>query len=42
MGRIVHKYVRDIEKATEFNRRLKEDNSRRLIEITPDDPNRFR
>ena len=42
MVRIVHKYVRDIEKATEFNRRLKEDNSRRLIEITPDDPNRFR
>ena len=37
MGRIVHKYVRDIEKATEFVRKLKEDSSRRLIEITVDD-----
>jgi len=38
MGRIVHKYVRDIEKATEFVRKLKDDRSRRLVEITPDNP----
>ena len=38
MGRIVHKYVRDIEKATEFVRKLKDDDSRRLVEIKPDNP----
>jgi len=37
MGRIVHKYVRDIEKANEFVEKLKSDDKRRLIEITPED-----
>lgn len=36
MSRIVHKYVQDMEKATEFVRKLKNDQSRRLVEITPD------
>lgn len=39
MSRIVHKYVQDIEKANEFVKKLKNDATRRLVQITPDSEN---
>ena len=41
MERIVRKYVQDQDKANEFIVKLKQDESRKLIEITPDDSSSF-